>query len=119
MSVKEIDISMPRLDYKIITLSIKENGHNVELGENDLLFMTVSKSPNCNYEFQKSLGNGITYNSTVQKYFITITSEDTKDLIYEYDYGYDITIYYDGNKPKQKIIGKFTISDKYTVNEVV
>ena len=118
MSVKQVNITIPRLDYKAIPLSIKENGQLVELGENDLLFMTVSKSPYSEYEFQKSLDNGITYNSTTKKYIIEITSEDTKDLEYGYEYGYDITIYYDGDKPKQKIIGTFSITDKYTVNEV-
>ena len=119
MAIKKVDITIPKLDYKAIPLSIKENGQLVELGENDLLYMTVAKSPYKDYTFQKSLENGITYDSITKKYIIEITSNDTKDLEYGYDYGYDITIYYDGNKPKQKIIGTFTITDKYTVNEVV
>lgn len=119
-SVKHINIEMPKLDYMLLPISIKENGELVQLGENDLMFMTISNSPNSTeYKIQKSIDNGITYNQETGKYDVEFTSEDTKLLAYKVKYGYDITIYYDGNKPKQKIIGTFTITDKYTVNEVV
>lgn len=110
---------MPKKDYLIICFSIKENGENVKLGENDLLFMTVSSSPNKdNYKFQKSLDNGITYNEDTGKYEIEINSEDTNDLKYKFPYGYDITVYYDGNKPSQKVVGEFKVTNKYTLNDV-
>ena len=72
--------------------------------------------------FQKSLNNGITYNEETKKYEIEITSEDTEKMQMGENagiYGYDITIYYGGNKPKQKVIGHFKIGTKYTLNEVV
>ena len=37
----------------------------------------------------------------------------------EKKYGYDITIYFDKNKPKQQIVGNFILSRKYTLNEVI
>ena len=120
MAIKKFNIEIPKLDYQIIVLNIKENGQSVQLGEDDLIFFTVSNNPGTeNYKFQKSLENGITYNSTTKKYEIEITSQDTKELTLNVKYGYDITIYYDGDKPKQKVIGTFMITDKFTVNEVI
>lgn len=118
--IKKINIEIPKIDYLLIPISIKENEQVVQLGENDLLFMTISSSPSTTeYKIQKTLGNGITYNQETGKYEIEFTSEDTEILAYNVNYGYDITIYYDGNKPKQKVIGSFKISDKYTLNKVV
>ena len=54
----------------------------------------------------------------MKKQEIEINSEDTKQLAMDIQYGYDITIYYGGNKPKQKVIGKIKIGKKYTLNEV-
>ncbi len=119
MSVKKYNISIPKMDYQIISVSVVEGETQTKLGENDLMFMTVKRyADNENYEFQKSLGNGITYNEQTGKYEIEITSNDTKNMSMGKSYGYDVTVYYDGDKPKQKIIGSFKISDKYTLNEV-
>lgn len=121
MSVKEFDIEIPKLDHMIISLSIKnKEGENVRLDNNDLLFMSVrTKERSEDYEFQKSLENGIVYNTETNKYEIEINFEDTEHMTYNKEYGYDITVYYDGNKPKQLLIGNFTITTKYTLNEVV
>ena len=120
MSVKKYDIEIPKLDSQIISMSILDKDKQpTQLGEDDLLFMTVRLSPDSEkFVFQKKLGKGITYNSETQKYDIEINSNDTKDMLYNTDYGYDITIYYDSNKPKQKVVGVFKISNKYTLNEV-
>jgi hypothetical protein len=122
MSVKKYDIEIPKLDYYVLSIGIKENPDDTEyipLGENDLIFMTVSLHPGDTvYKFQKSLSNGITYDSETGKYNIVIDSNDTEDLEQGVVYGYDITIYYNGNKPKQKVIGNFKIGKKFTVNEV-
>lgn len=117
--VKYINIEIPKIDYLLIPMSIKENGELVQLGENDNLYLTIANSPNSKeYKIQKTLNKGITYNQETGKYEIEFTSEDTKNLSYNVKYGYDITIYYDGNKPKQKVIGTFKITDKYTLEEV-
>lgn len=119
-NIKTVNIEIPKKNYRIISMSIKENGINVELGENDLLFMTISVSPNSeDYLIQKSLENGITFNPETMKYEIEFNSEDTVNLEYGKVYGYDITIYYDGTKPKQKVIGTFKVTDQFTLNEVV
>ena len=119
MGVKKVDIEIPRLDFQVISLGIKENGELVQLGNDDLLFMTVSlNSGDETYKFQKSLSNGITYDNELKKYLIEIDSSDTKNMQEGILYGYDITIYYDRNKPRQKVVGTFKIGKKYTVNEV-
>lgn len=119
-NIKNINIEIPKIDYMLINMSIKEDGHNIELNENDLIFLTISLSPNSSQHLiQKSLENGITYNTETGKYQIEFNSEDTRMLEYKKPYGYDITIYYEGDKPKQKVIGSFTITDKFTMNEVV
>lgn len=120
MSIENYDIKIPKIDHKIISLSIEKDGQAVKLGDNDLIFMTVKRfASNETFEFQKSLENGISYNEETKKYEIEINSKDTKNMKMDTVYGYDITIYYDGNKPKQKIIGTLTITKKYTLNEVV
>lgn len=123
MTVKRYNIEVPKLDYFVLSVGIKANAGDeqyTQLGENDLMFMTVSLKPgDTTYKFQKSLSSGIIYNSETGKYDITINSSDTADLSQGVEYGYDITIYYDGNKPKQKVIGTLKIGKKFTVNEVV
>ncbi len=120
MSVKRIDIEIPKMDYQIISLAIKKDGEVAKLEEKDEIYMTVKRHANNEeIKFQKTLENGITYNEETGKYEIEINSEDTKQLSMDTAYGYDITIYYEGDKPKQKVIGTIKISKKYTLNEVV
>lgn len=58
--IKQIHIELPKQTYKLIEVSITENGENVKLAENDKIFMTAKKS---RYElddeaiFKKSLQN--------------------------------------------------------------
>lgn len=119
MSVTKYNIEIPKQDYYHISVSVKKDGELVKLNDNDLMFMTVKKNPyTSDIIFQKSLDNGITYNDETKKYEIEINSEDTKQLNMDNKYGYDITIYYNGDKPKQKIIGEFKIGKKFTLNEV-
>lgn len=120
MSVKRIDIEIPKMDYQIISLAIKKDNEVTKLDEKDEIYMTVKRNAkNEEIKLQKSLANGITYNEETGKYEIEINSEDTKQLAMGATYGYDITIYYGGTKPKQKIIGTLKISNKYTLNEVI
>lgn len=114
-----VNIKIPKIDYQVISLNIKEDGQTSQLGENDNIYMTVSNSPNqAEYIFQKSLGHGIEYNAETEKYDIEILSDDTKDMQVNKQYGYDITIYYEGTKPKQKVIGIFQVTDKYTFVDI-
>ena len=120
MSIKKSNIELPKQDYLLIELTItNENEESIKLEENDLIYMTVRKDAGSGeIKFQKSLENGITFNEETKKYEIEIDSEDTKDLKINTSYGYDITVYYNGNKPKQKVIGTLKIGEKYTLNEV-
>lgn len=120
MAVKEFNIEIPKQDYLLISLSILKNEQETKLSENDLIFMTVKRFASSNeILLQKTLENGISYNEETKKYEIEINSKDTKDMAMGKAYGYDITVYYDGDKPKQKIIGQIVIGDKYTLNEVI
>jgi hypothetical protein len=120
MSVKKLDIKIPKMDYQIISLTVKKDGEEIKLGSNDLIFMTVRDTVySKGYVFQKSLEKGISYNTTTNKYEIVIDSSDTANMECEKKYGYDIVIYFDGNKPKQQVVGTFTLQQKYTLNEVV
>ena len=120
MSIKKTNIELPKQDYLLIELTItNENEESIKLEENDLIYMTVRKDAGSGeIKFQKSLEDGITFNEESKKYEIEINSEDTKDLKINTSYGYDITVYYNGNKPKQKVIGTLKIGEKYTLNEV-
>lgn len=123
MAVKQYDIEIPKMDYQIIEVSIKENNQLTKLGATDEIYFTVKKNPSDETPLiQKKINNGITYNEDTGKYEIEILSDDTKDMVMgEINgiYGYDITIYYSGTKPKQKVIGHLKVSNKYTLNEVV
>ena len=122
MSVAKYDIKIPKIDYQLINFGIRDTKTKelIKLNDDDLIFMTVRHSPDDeNFKFQKSLQNGITYDEETRKYIIEITSEDTKNLILNENYGYDITVYYNRNKPKQKVVGTFVVTDKYTLNEVI
>ena len=120
MSVKTYDISFPKMDYIKISLSIKKNEENIKLNDSDLIFFTVrDKVYSEKVILQKALKNGIQYNQSTSKYEITIESLDTAKMDMNKKYGYDITVYFDGNKPKQQIIGDLILSKKYTLNEVI
>ena len=96
-----------------------KNGERAKLDEDDLIFMTVREDYSSEeIVFQKSIEDGITYNDELKRYEIEINSNDTAQLMMNNDYGYDITIFYGGNKPKQKVVGQLKIGKKYTLNEV-
>lgn len=118
--VKQLDITIPKCDYLAIPFSIKKNNEKVELGEKDLLFFSVKiKDSDKEYVFQKTLNDGIIFDSEKNRYLIEIDYEDTKDLCIGTKLIYDITIYYNGTKPSQKVIGVLEIGRKVTLNEVI
>lgn len=119
-NVKQYDITIPKCDYKAIPFIYMKNGQKSALGEKDLLFFSVKKrESDKEYVFQKTLNDGITFDSANNKYLIEIEYEDTKDLYKGSKLLYDITIYYDGIKPKQKVVGVLEIGPKITLNEVI
>lgn len=117
---KRFDITVPKGDYLAIPFSIIINGEKTKLNDGDLIFMTVSKEAgNEEFLFQKSLNKGIIFDNESKRYLVEIEYTDTKNINVGTILGYDITIYYGGNKPKQKVFGTFTIGKKYTLNEVI
>lgn len=118
-NIKNVNIQIPKQDYIVIPFAYMKDGERAKLDDDDLIYMTITKKSNSAESIiQKSLENGINYNDELQRYEIEINSEDTKNLDTITSYGYDITIYYGGNKPRQKVIGEFKIGKKYTLNEV-
>lgn len=118
--VKKLDISIPKCDYLAIPFSYKKNGNNIQLNENDLIFFSVKRHEDDEeYVFQKKLGDGITFDSINTKYLIEINFEDTKDVDIGDKLLYDIVIYYNKEKPVQKVVGILEIGLKLTMNEVV
>lgn len=118
MAIKQVHIELPKMDYRLIELSITKNEENVRLSENDKIFMTVKKSEydvDANAVFKKSLNNGITYNESTEKYEIEILSEDTINTRMGNKYYFDIVVVHDGNKVKQKVLGDIEIGEKYTL----
>lgn len=78
MSIKNYNIEIPKMDYQIIEIVLRENGIETTLDETDEIYFTVKRNANdISPIFQKSLNNGITYNEETKKYEIEITSEDT------------------------------------------
>lgn len=118
--IKYLNIEIPKQNYQKILVGIKKDGEKTELESNDLIFFSVKENYNdTEYKIQKTLGNGIEYNQDTKNYEIILESQDTANLQMNKVYGYDITIYYDGDKPSQKVLGTLKITTKYTLNEVV
>lgn len=118
--MKELDIVIPKCDYVGIPFTYKENGKNKRLNEEHLIFFSIKKDLYDNdYIIQKTLNNGIIFIPDDNKYYIQFNSEDTKNLKIGTTYLYDLTIYYNGNRPMQELFGKFKIGPKITLNEVI
>lgn len=118
--MKKLDIIIPKCDCVSLPFIYKLNGEVCQLKETDLIYFSVKRNLlEKEYLIQKSLNDGIIYNSEAEKYFIEINYEDTVNLNMNDTYLYDLVIYYDGNKPSQKLYGTFQIGPKVTLNEVV
>lgn len=115
-NVKKINIEMPKENYKMFSFCVKRNGEKIQLDEVDSVAMTVRKidSDNDSYEFKKTLEDGIKFNPETGNYEIEINRDDTKDMAVGQSYGYDITVFYSGTKPIQKVIGNFKIGKQYS-----
>lgn len=117
--VKIVNIEIPKQDYTVIPFVYVKNGEKAKLDEDDDIVMTIREDAYSEeYNLEKRLGNGITYNDDLQRYEIEINSEDTNNLVMLEPYGYDITIFYGKTKPKQKVIGQFIAGKKYSLIEV-
>lgn len=118
--MKNLDITIPKCNYAGIPFSYTINGKRAKIEEGDIIYFSVKdKLSNNNYLIQKTLNNGIEFNEDEQKYYIIFNYEDTKELEMGTTYIYDITIYYEGNKPIQKVFGNLKIGPQVTLNEVI
>ena len=118
--MKNLDITIPKCNYAGIPFSYTINGKRAKIEENDIIYFSVKdKLSNNNYLIQKTLNNGIEFSEDEQKYYIVFNYEDTKELEMGTTYIYDITIYYEGNKPIQKVFGNLKIGPQVTLNEVI
>lgn len=118
--MQNIDITIPKCDYLGIPFIYKINGKQNKLKENDIIYFSVKENlSDKDYIIQKTLNNGIEYKEQENKYYITFNYDDTKNLAIGSTYIYDLTIYYNKNKPVQKIYGNIKIGPKVTLNEVI
>lgn len=118
--MQNIDITIPKCDYLGIPFIYKINGRQTRLRENDIIYFSVKRNlSDEEYLIQKTLNNGIEFNEEEEKYYIIFNYDDTKELNIGSIYVYDLVIYYDGNKPIQKIFGNIKIGPKVTLNEVI
>lgn len=118
--MKNLDITIPKCDYAAFPFTYQVNGKRAKLKENDIVYFSVkNKLSNKDYLIQKTLNNGIEFNEGEQKYYIVFNYEDTKLMEMGTTYLYDITIYYEGKKPVQKLFGNLKIGPKVTLNEVI
>lgn len=118
--MKNLDITIPKCNYAGIPFSYTINGKRAKIEKDDIIYFSVKdKLSNNNYLIQKTLNNGIEFNEDEQKYYIVFNYEDTKELEMGTTYIYDITIYYEGNKPIQKVFGNLKIGPQVTLNEVI
>lgn len=110
-----MNLKFPRGDYrKIIIKNITE-----QLGANDKLIMSVKKDVHSDdYLFQKTLEEGISFNSLINSYEIEINNEDTKGLEMDTPYVFDIVVVYGGTKPRTTF-GNITLTKDVTTNEVL
>lgn len=116
------EIEMIRGDTFVFPHPIKINKNNesyqLQDGEN-IMFSLKRYSDDEEYVLQKSLNNGITWNSKLQRYIIRLEPEDTNniDLYYESRlYQYDIVVILKGNLVKT-IRGSLRIWKDITRNE--
>jgi hypothetical protein len=109
-----MDFEFPRGDTKIFKFNLKDkNGEELSLSNTDKLFFTVKKSTKTDIViFQKTLGNGIEYQSD-NYYHVTINSDDTAELPYG-TYMYDIELKTATGIVKTLILGTITLTDEVT-----
>ena len=117
--MKELDITIPKCDYAGIPFTYRINGKCAKFEESDIVYFSVKKRlSDSEYLIQKTLKDGIIFNEDEQKYYITFNYIDTKEMEMGTTYVYDLTIYYEGTKPIQKLFGNLKIGPKVTLNEV-
>lgn len=101
-------------------IKIKKNNESYQLQDDENIMFSLKRySDDEEYVLQKSLNNGITWNSKLQRYIIRLEPEDTNniDLYYESRlYQYDIVVILKGNIVKT-VRGSLRIWKDITRNE--
>lgn len=111
-------ISITRGDTKVLKFQRKNKDGIIETEAKELYFTVKENSNKQNYLFQKTLDNGITFNTEDFYYRITINPSDTDNLYYG-TYQYDIEVKED-DYVKTIDLGEFVITEEVTFvgNEV-
>lgn len=101
-------------------INIKKDNESYQLqGNENIIFSLKRFSGDEEYVLQKSLNNGITWDSSIQKYVIKLEPEDTKDIELRYEsmlFQYDIVVILKNNLVKT-IRGSLKIWRDITRNE--
>ena len=101
-------------------IRIKKDNESYQLQDDENIIFSLKRfSGDKEYVLQKSLNNGITWDSSIQKYVIRLEPEDTKDIELRYEsmlFQYDIVVILKDNFTKT-IRGSLRILRDITRNE--
>ena len=115
------NINITRGDTNIITFTILgENGEKYVIDELDRIYFTVKDSfSNTKCVIQKTLDNGITYNTDTEEYEIELTNDCTCTLPFcRMVYDIEVVIVREGKKLVKTIVkGYLTITEEATHKE--
>ncbi len=119
MKPKNIDFEIVRGDNKNISIAFTqthegdEKSYQIIKNKVDKMYFTVKDDPSeKSYIFQKTLLNGIEFDTATGIYIIKILPEDTDNLSFA-SYDYDIEII-NNNQKTTKLIGKLKINQEVT-----
>lgn len=117
--MQELNITIPKCDYLAFPFTYRVDGKNTQLNKDDIIYFSIKKDlTDETYILQKTLGNGIDFDEKAQKYYVIFNYEDTEPMKMGVTYVYDLTIYYEGTQPSQKLYGTFKIGPKVTLNKI-
>lgn len=109
-------ITIIRGDSKTFKFKRKNTSNEVITAKPDKMYITFKRnSVSKDVLFQKTLDDGIEYDSTTYYYSFTINPEDTDNLSYGV-YDYDIEII-TNNKKKTILVDKLKITKEVTFTE--
>lgn len=115
------NITLTRGDSHIISFTIiGENGDAYVIDEQDKIYFTVKKNfSKTECVLQKTINNGITYNTDTEEYEIELTDECTCNLPFgRFVYDIELVIVRDRKKIVKTLVkGNFTISEEVTHKE--
>ena len=119
--MKTQNITLTRGDSHIISFTIiGENGDKYVIDEQDKIYFTIKEScSKADCVLQKTLDDGITYNTDTEEYEIELTNDCTCSLPFcRFVYDIELVIVRDEKKIVKTLVkGNLTISEEVTHKE--